>query len=398
MKVERPEERILICVARRSFHPSATEQLSLLLQERLDWDYLLTIASYHCLIPLLYQHVSSVDHSAIPQPDMLRLQRDNERNTKISLFLTGELIKIIACLEEEGIRAIPFKGPTLALRAYGDVGLRQFGDLDILVRRKDVPRLREALIARRFKPKPELTKMQQAAQLRFDCAYNFESEQGVMLDVHWNLVERHLAFDLDTNRFWDRLEPVTINGKQLMTLSTEDLLLVLCLHGFTHLWERLGWICDVASLIDSQKELNWQLVLDNATRLGSRRILSLGLLLAKELLAAPIPRDVLRTMETDTVVKTLSDRVRRGLFALEPPQSGLLEGALLQLEMRERSRDKLSSCLGLVATPRSFDWMLLPLPGWLSFLYYLLRPLRLAGKYTAKLLRGSRPAEKAREY
>jgi hypothetical protein len=58
--------------------------------------------------------------------------------------------------------------------------------------------------------------------------------------------------------------------------------------------------------------------------------------------------------------------------------------------MRERKGDKLKSCFRLAATPRSYDWMLLPLPGWLFFLYYPLRPLRLAGKYGAKFLRGSR--------
>src|SRR5258706_1019192 len=177
---------------------------------------------------------------------MLRLERDNEANTKTSLFLTGELLKVLEFLEKDGIQPIPFKGPTLALRAYGDVGLRQCGDLDILVHRKVVPRLREILITRGFMPKPELTIGQEAALLRFDCAYNFDNEQGVVLDVHWSLVERHSSFAFDPGPFWDRLETATMGGKELLTLSTEDLLLILCLHGFTHVSERLGWICDFA--------------------------------------------------------------------------------------------------------------------------------------------------------
>lgn len=389
MTVGRPEEQILICVARRSLDASATEQLRLLLQEQLDWDYLLTIANHHCLIPLLYQHVSSVDPSAIPEPDMLRLQQDNEGNTKTSLFMTGELIKILACLEAEGVRAIPFKGPTLALRAYGDVGLRQFGDLDILVHRKDVPRLKEILIAHRFTPKPELTKTQQAAQLRFDCAYNFESQQGVMLDVHWDFVARHFSFDIDVNCVWDRLEPLTIGGKQLLTLSAEDLLLILCLHGFTHLWERLGWICDVASLTDSRKDINWQLVLENATALGARGILSLGLLLAGDLLGAPIPQEVSKSLQPDAKVKKLAEQVREQLFRERSAPAGVFAEAVTLVTLRERRRDRLRSCLRVAATPRSYDWMFLSVPDSLFFLYYLVRPLRIAGKYGAKLLRDS---------
>lgn len=386
MTVGRPEEQILICVARRSLDASGTEQLRRLLQEQLDWDYLLTKANHHCLIPLLYQHLSSVDPSAIPEPDMLRLQRDNEGNTKTSLFLTGELIKILACLEEEGVRAIPFKGPTLAIRAYGDVGLRQFGDLDILVHKRDVSRVKELLVGRGFEPRPELTNAQQAAQLRFDCACNFDNRQGVVLDVHWDIVERYLSFDIKAGRLWDQLEPVKINGKQLLTLSTEDLLLVLCLHGFTHRWERLGWICDVASLIDHRKDINWHLVLRNATTLGARGILSLGLFLAEDLLDASIPPEVSKSL-LDPKVKKLSEQVREQLFTERRTPAGVFAEAFTLVTLRERRRDRLKAGLRLAASPRSYDWMFLSVPDSLFFLYYLVRPLRLAGKYGAKLLR-----------
>jgi hypothetical protein len=390
MIVRRPEEQTLICVARRSLDGGTTERLRLLLREPLDWDHLLAIANHHCLLPLLYQHVNSVDPSAIPRPTMVRLERDNEANTKTSLFLTGELLKVLEFLEKDGIQPIPFKGPTLALRVYGDVGLRQAGDLDILVHRKDVPRLRKILITRGFTPKPELTRAQQAALLRFDCAYNFDSGRGVVLDVHWGFVERHSAYVIDPNPLWQRLEAVTIGGKELLTLSAEDLLLVLCLHGFTHFWERLGWVCDIAGLIDVRKNLDWQAVLQNATNLGLRRILLLGLLLAADLLDAQIPAEIRRAAGADLVVRGVADQVREQLFEERGAQAGLFRGALLDLKMRERKRDRLRSAFRLILTPRSYDWMLLSLPESLFFLYYLLRPVRLARKYGLQLLWGSK--------
>jgi hypothetical protein len=229
--------------------------------------------------------------------------------------------------------------------------------------------------------------------LRFDCAYNFSNDKNVLFDVHWNFAAPYFSFALDVHGLWKRLETITIGRKQLQTLSTEDLLSVLCLHGFTHIWERLGWICDVAGLIDRQRDIDWQVLLDNAVRQGSRRILSLGLILASELLEAPIPPDVLQTVQADPEVRALAERVQQRLFTPEPAASGILDGVFLQLRMRERKRDKLKSCLRLAAAPRVYDWMLLPLPGWLFFLYYPLRPLRLAGKYGTKLLTGSKSVE-----
>src|SRR5882672_6120806 len=382
----RSEHELLICAARRALDEGMAKRLRQLLRSDLDWEYLVAMAHNHCLTPLLYFHLNAVGQSLVPRNVMSRLEGANYRNTRANLFLTGELLRVLKLLEEDGIRAVPFKGPTLALRAYGDVGLRQFGDLDILVHRKDILKVKEILINRGFKSTLELTNTQQAALLRFDCAYNFDNKQGVVLDVHWDFVERHFSFDIDVNRVWDRLEPVTVSGKQLLTLSAEDLLLILCLHGFTHLWERLGWICDVAILIDSRKDLNWQLVLENATTLGARGILSLGLLLAGDLLDASIPPEVSKSLQPDARVKRLAGQVREQLFTERSRPAGLFAEANTLVSLRERRLDRLRSCLRLATTPRSYDWMFLSVPDSLFFLYYLVRPLRLAGKYGAKLL------------
>jgi Uncharacterised nucleotidyltransferase len=383
--VVRPENQILICVARRSLDDGVTEKLRELLRPGLDWEYLVQIADRHCLIPLLYVHLSDVSTSSVPQTVMSELRSAYHESTRSNLLLTGELIKVLECFEANGIQAIPFKGPTLALRAYGDVGLRQFGDLDVLVHKQDVPRVRDLLVSPGFKPTAALTRGQQAALLRFDCACNFENRQGVMLDVHWNFVEQHFSIEMNADGLWDRLEPITIGDKRFMTLSTEDLLLILCLHGFTHLWERFGWICDIASLIDVRNDLDWQSVLQNSDRLGLRRILQLGLMLANDLLDTPIPAEVRSTIEADAVVTGLAHQIQRQLFEERSTVPGFFGGAILNLRMRERKRDRFGSCLRLMLTPRSYDWMSLSLPEWLFFLYYPLRPLRLAAKYGARL-------------
>ena len=395
MLVSRPEDQILICVARRSLDAATADRLCQLLQRELDWEYLLAMARSHCVIPLLYHHLNGASAGAVPPQALAKLRDANHENTNSSFWLTGELIKLLNLLEANGIQAIPFKGPTLGLRAYGDVGLRQFGDLDVLVNKQDVPRVKALLISRGFKATPELTNAQQAALLRFDCAYNFDNGQGVVVDVHWNFVERHSSFAIDPNPFWDRLVPITIGGKQLLALSTEDLLLVLCLHGFTHFWERLGWICDVANLVDNREGINWPLVLENVRGLGMGRILRLGLLLAADLLDATIPKEIRQTAAADATVKRLAEQVQEELFVEQSAPPGFFHGAILNLKMRERKRDKLGSFLRLISTPRSYDWMFLSLPEWLFFLYYPLRPFRLAGKYGAKLAKAAAGFPKA---
>ena len=64
---------------------------------------------------------------------MVELGRLFLLNVGSSFGLAKKLLEILALLDREGVRAIPFKGPTLAVKAYGDLTLRPFSDLDIFV-------------------------------------------------------------------------------------------------------------------------------------------------------------------------------------------------------------------------------------------------------------------------
>ncbi|HLN98939.1 MAG TPA: nucleotidyltransferase family protein [Pyrinomonadaceae bacterium] len=380
---ERRENQLLIAVAHLS---SVSEtQIHQLIRPDLDWEYLLARAHRHGITPLLYRSLDSCQ-IAVPPPVMEELKVRSHEIFKSNLALTGELLKLVDFLNTNDVVAIPFKGPTLALRAYREIGLRQFKDLDVLVHKSDVARVRGLLRDRGFKPEPELSLAQQAALLRFDCACTFINEQRVALDVHWDFVERYFSFQTDTARFWGRVEQTTIGNRQVSTLSTEDLLLVLCLHGFTHLWERLVWISDIACLINSENEVDWRMVLGNATRLGCRRILALGLFLANDLLQAPLPREVSAIINADPQVGKLAARVRAQLFTEERGPAGLLAEVALLIDARERTRDKLKTCMRMAGVPRKFDWMALAVPGPLFFVYYAVRPLRLLWRYGTKLL------------
>jgi hypothetical protein len=382
------ENQILICVTRPFLDAKTAQRLRELLVKDVNWGCLLSSAERHCLIPLMNRHLAFLGHPEVPEQVMSRLRELDKGSTQSSLHLTGELIKLLDFLAAHDIQAIPFKGPALALLAYGDLSLRQFGDLDILVNRRDFSVVVDLLAGHGFAPRPALPRSREPALVRFDCSHNFASENNVYVDLHWDIAPRYFSLGLDPDRLWDRLQPITLNGRRLMTLSTEDLLLVLCLHGFTHFWERLGWISDVASLIERQKDIDWDLLVDNAIRLGYRRILALGLLLASELLDADVPLEVWKRVPVDATVKALAQQVQDQLFS-QRSNGGIIEETRLHLSMRERKRDKLKSFFHLLATPRPNDWKLVSLPASLFFLYYPLRPLRLAGKFGASLLNGS---------
>lgn len=393
--VSRPEAELLLCCARASKTPKTAAQIQALLQAGIDWEYLLQMAQGHGVAPLLYWHLEATSPEDIPESVLTDLRKRFRANNLRNLFLAGELLRLLKAFEAHGISAVPYKGPILAASVYGNLVLREFMDLDILVRRHDVLKAKELLTSLGYQPRYRLTPAQEAAFLRSQREHPFTHEDGkCIVELHWGITERYF-FPLDTDRFWERLGRFSFGGDTILNLSPEDMLLVLCVHGCRHAWERLIWICDVAELIRvSQVDIEWEWVMAQASALGGKRMLLLGLFLASDLLGAALPEKVSQRIQADPTVKALAGRVTEQLFQETDYPAELLKGYEgapafhnLHLEVRERLVDKIRYCLRKAITPKEEDWDLLPLPKFLFPFYYVLRPIRLVRKYGPRMLK-----------
>jgi hypothetical protein len=210
------------------------------------------------------------------------------------------------------------------------------------------------------------------------------------VELHWDIVQNYFSCNLDLEEFRKHLKPVSLLGREVMTFSPEPLLLILCVHhGGKHHWEILGWISDVAHLINAHEDMNWEWIAETASRSGISRMLFLGLYLARELLFEDLPDLITKRIKDETIVKSLAERVCTKIFDEAENPTGEFERFVLYLKQRERLRDKTRYCLRRFFTCTEKDWSLLKLPPTLSSLYNLIRPMRLTGKYCLKLLRNS---------
>lgn len=377
----RPENKLLTLIARRDLDDATADSIKRLLTNGgLDWEYISTTASAHGLIALLATHVQNVGPDTVPKSVLRRLQAENQQNTEYSLWLTGELIKLAAALRTAGIPFITFKGPTLSVLAYGDIGLRQFTDLDLFVDRKDVREVKRVLGQHAFTPVRKLTSATEAALLRFDNALAFTNEQDVLIDMHWRFTAPYLSLELETAELWRRVEYIDLGQPPMPTLSAEDLILVSCVHGFTHHWERLIWACDVATLM-RRDNLDWNYLIASARRLGMLRILLAGLAVASEL-GALLPK------ELDEQSRTEVQQFKNAFLNFEGSEERGSGWLAHQLRMRERWPDKLTTLARLAFTPRDYDCMYAAVAPSLSFLYYLVRPVRMIRAYARRVLTG----------
>lgn len=327
-------------------------------------------------------------------PFWIKLRRYFHANALHNLSLTGELFKLLNELEVHGIPVLPYKGPALAASAYGNLALRQFGDLDILVHEQDVIRAKDVLIAQGYQPSYHLTGAEEAAYILSHVNYAFYSK--ILVELHWRIREPHATFPLDMECLWERLVPISLAGKTVLTFSPEDQLLILCSHAVKHRWARLEWICGVAEHVRAHQEMDWGSIMHQARALRSERVLFLGLCLASDLLGTTLPKEILERIQADAAVKSLSVQVHRRLFQ-EREAAGRLGSSktlifllkhfkifVFLFRARESLRDKFPLhyvphfLLHMATKPTSKGRTLLPFRILFSFLDYLIRLRQLA--------------------
>ena len=377
----RPEVALLLCCARTNPSREIVEQIRGLLHSTMDWTYLLRMASGHGLTPLLYFNLKNNSPDLVPAPISDQLHVQFLANAGRNMFLAEELLKILALFETNAIPAIPHKGPVLAVCLYGDLALRTFADLDIIVRRTDIGKAKALLLSQGYRLGLPLTRDQEIAFLNSDLEGWFVRQEGtVRVEVQWG-ERKDFPLTPDFEPFWKRLRQYSFHGRMVLTFSPEDLLLLLCLHGAEHCWERLNWVCDLTEFLRIHPGIDWNGLIGRAEVQGCRRVLFLGLFLAHDLLAAPLPGDVLKTIQADSSVQALAIQVHEQLFRRENGPAAALQRSLFNLKVTDRFQDRIRYCLRSAFHPGVVDWQALPLPRSLFFLYYIIHPLRVAGKY-----------------
>jgi len=376
----RVEDELVLLCARTKVNAETSARIAAITSraEGIDWDYVYAIARRHSVLPLVYSQLNTPAAANVPSDQLARLKENYQKNAARNLFLTAELCRILQTFEAAGIEALPYKGPALAVYAYGNQALRRFVDLDIMVRKADVIRAKDILMAGGFVCGTAWTNAQQALLLRTQHNMSLSRDQGrLVVELHWEVASSLFASSLQAEDLWGRLETMRLNNSAVKSLSAEDLLLSLCVHGSKHLWERLAWICDVAELVKTRRDLDWEVLLKRAASTGNERMLLLGLYLTHSLLDAPLPAHIKSESEADGMIVSLAKEVTGRLFdGSETTPATINQSIRFNWAVRSGWRSRLRYCR-LLLQPTDADIEIMRLPRPLSFVYYLMRPFAL---------------------
>lgn len=358
-------------------------RIQFLLQQPLDWQELLRLADQHGVTSLLYQNLATLNDS-VPSAALAALRQSYETNIRKSLFLTRELIRILDCLDGLGIEVIPYKGVVMSEVYYGDMALRQSGDMDLFVRKQDVARIKA--VVRDFGYTPRVFVPEDAEEDYIASGYEctFDSPAGKnLLELQWALQPRFYAVDFDMNGLFERAVNVTFAGRTVKTPSPEDLVLILSMHAAKHVWGRIIWLCDIAQIL-KRANLNWAWIRSEARSLGIERILHITILLANQLLGSAIPHTLEAPIGADKSAQMFAEQIAISVASGVTYEEEQVSYFRLMMRLRERRRDRLRFLTRLALTPGPGEWDAVRFPKPLFPLYRLVRLARLATKFVKR--------------
>ena len=291
-----------------------------------------------------------------------------------------ELARILTGFERAQVKAIPYKGPTLAQLVYGDLGLRSFSDLDFLVGPVDLERARQTLVDLGYRVSGKLDPSVEHFLLRTGNECAFDSAAGSnLVELQWALFPSFYNVDLHIEDLMQRSSRISFEGREILSLSPEDSLLALSLHAAKHLWMRLIWLADIAETLRSQT-IDYSLVSSRARSLGVARILNISLWLVKNTLGGELPEGAEKLLAADPSAPALgaefSQRLEREIgYDFESTRY-----FRLILKLRERPIDRWRTVWRLLWTPGPADIATVRLPRALFRLYRIVRIGRLIAK------------------
>jgi len=258
-----------------------------------EWQEVVAEANRHQVASLLYHRLGRhLPAGAMPKEAWASLRTRAMLVAATNLRRFHSLTPVLVRLKAVGVPVIALKGVYLAAEVYDNVALRQMSDVDLLVRRQDLEKTDEVLAAAGFVRREHSVQPPQDVN-----EFHYLGDAGqLMVEIHWELLPPDYPFRLDVEAMWAKALPVRIAGAEALAFAPEDQLIHLGVHAAIH---RFGFglrsLCDIAELV-AKIPVDGSLLVERAVKMGVMRSVGVSLVLARDLLRAAVPADVIEAL------------------------------------------------------------------------------------------------------
>ncbi len=315
----------------------------------------------------------------------LRARQSHCRN----LGMRAELRRVMSAFNEIGIQVIPLKGPVLADLHYNEPGLREFGDLDFLVRPSDLERSWELMEALGYQSPYKNVNLHERYHVVF-----VNQKSGELLELHWRIAGPQFGKYRTGEFLWEVSKEKDYLGKvKIVSPSVESTILYLAIHAYKHNWGRLQWLLDFPEICRPENQIEWDRLEALAREQGALQPLQATFQICRHFFPQTSGPPEGHELTKQVLGRRRLERIRRILLTTATDAESLADFYRFRVALADSARDKLRLIVhSLRPTDRDHD--VLRLPRWMAPLGVLFRPFRLAwrmvGGYSRQIEKKSR--------
>lgn len=308
----------------------------------------------------------------------------------------NELARTLGEFKDNGIDAIPWKGPVLAHRIFHDPAARECADLDILISPGSLAATGTILRRLGYLPMEYQTEVREAMSEDHCTAY-LHATRPIAIELHTQPFPTSFPFPLA----FDDLKlsgnsPRHIGSLSFPVMTAEWELLLSSAHAAKHLWNRLIWIVDIARLAEGMSAAEAASLDRLARQSRCHRTIQVSLLLAEDLLGAAIPEPIKGYFEPSVEARKLALAIRQRILDPDAPPENThpkpgawITTQLLRIRSRENFRDRvrIARCaLHYAMASNLNDQEFIPGIRLNRGFAFLCRPIRLLANFASRVI------------
>ena len=268
----------------------------------LDWNIVVRGLDRHGLTRVIREMIAMP--GVVPPGEVAALRELQHGKSELALIQLMEVVRICDLLDQAGVRFLLVKGIALSIQLYGQPGVRNGRDLDLLVEPGALARVDSVLESLGYRrPAEDRAKDQLAGRIPKEIGY-IDASRGMLVEVHTRLTDNSDLYAPDFEALWETRETLTIGGRSFPTLGRKQLPIYLCAHGAKHGWSRLMWLLDIAALTGSPAEID--AALEDARRFQLENVVLHALAMLHDWFGHDVPPQILARAQTSRSVRILN--------------------------------------------------------------------------------------------
>lgn len=379
-----PEAQLLLYSCRVTNRAVRSDHLAALIKGPVNYETLISLAKRHRVLESL-SWLLGAPWITLPAELSAQLRASSSNTARLNAALLRELSEITNAAAKQSISLLHVKGPTLALLAYHDSGLRHCGDLDVLVRREQMRAMQDMLRKRGYCP-TVIETVHRATWEDLACKEVLEvgseitlqhPDSGIAIDLHWQLMKKS-TFSIPEEWIWNSMVQLEHGGIEFNVLAPPLNFLYLAMHAAKHGWTKLRWIADLSSLI-AIDDYDYDQLVEFGREAGYYRFLLFSLLVVSHCPGVELPERICGLIAKEEKLQKNASAVMEKLLR----QGGLSDSEarwlLLSLQDTPLAAARMTAAELFEPTLRDWEYLRLPIA-----LLPISRLVRLVSRYLLK--------------